>query len=841
MSSFDVFLSYHWRDHAQVEALAQRLRGASVHPFLDRWYLAPGTNWVSALETTLANCKAVAVCVGAEMGPWQQREQYSALDRQVTAERSGGLFPVIPVLLPGSEPPLGFLHQHTWVDLRQSLDDPVRFEILVKAIRGEAPGPDVQPAVQQTLAQVCPYRGLLYFREEDAEFFFGREAATRQLVAALEQHALVAMVGASGSGKSSVVRAGLIPALRRSKSPVWDIATLVPGDRPLHALAAALMPMLEPEMSEVTRLGEINLLAEKLASGGITLRDVVERVLAKQPGTDRLLLVVDQWEELFTLTEDEAPRRGFIDSILEGTSRSKLSVVLTLRGDFFGRAVTAYRPLSDRLQGAQVNLGPMNEAELRRAIEEPARKVALSFEPGLVDTLLADAGDEPGNLPLVEFVLRQLWEQRKGGLLHKEAYEAMGRLTGAIAQKADAFFAKLSAPEREGLQRVFARLVHPGEGEHDTRRRAGTAEFSAGAAPLIKQLSDERLLVTSKAATGDAETVEVAHEALIQNWQLLRGWVNADRQFIAWQQDLSASATKWQEGKRSADLLLRGVPLAQARDWQKKKPEALSDLENQFVAASAQRRNLRRGAFAGAAALVLVTIGYFFAQTVQERKRADFARKRAEELVNFMVFDLRDKLQPIGRLDLMDGVNASVNAYYEKIGARGATPAFEHRRFAGFTNRGDTLLDQGDGPGALAAYRKGLAIAEALAARDPANTQWQRDLSVSHNKIGDVLKAQGDGPGALAAYRKALTIREALAARDPANTQWQRDLSVSYMKIAIVLVGQNQRTEALQYLDKALSVSGRLAKVDPSNATWKDDLEWVQARISELQEKETTR
>ena len=147
--------------------------------------------------------------------------------------------------------------------------------------------------------------------------------ATIQLVEAIASHPLVAVVGASGSGKSSVVRAGLIPRLRESKSPIWEIATLVPTDRPLHALAAALLPLLEPEMSEVTRLGEINRLAEQFINGAIALRDVVERVLAKQPGTERLMLVVDQWDELFTLTQEEGTRRRFIDGILEATDKSK--------------------------------------------------------------------------------------------------------------------------------------------------------------------------------------------------------------------------------------------------------------------------------------------------------------------------------------------------------------------------------------------------------------------------------------------------------------------------------------------------------------------------------------
>jgi hypothetical protein len=184
----DVFLSYHWRDHAQVEALARRLCEQNLTVFLDRWYLTPGQSWPKALEATLAHCRAVAVCIGqGEMGPWQQREQYLALERQVAAERRGQIFPVIPVLLPGAEPPLGFLSQNTWVDFRARVDDPGLLHTLVNAIHGKPPGPDAQKTVRETLATICPYRGLLYFREEDAPFFFGREAAITQLASAVQQ------------------------------------------------------------------------------------------------------------------------------------------------------------------------------------------------------------------------------------------------------------------------------------------------------------------------------------------------------------------------------------------------------------------------------------------------------------------------------------------------------------------------------------------------------------------------------------------------------------------------------------------------------------------------------
>jgi hypothetical protein len=270
---------------------------------------------------------------------------------------------------------------------------------------------------------VCPYRGLQFFREEDAPFFFGREVFTQKLIGKVRQKSLIAVVGASGSGKSSVVRAGLIPQLRRiqDSGPVWDILTLKPGARPLHALAAAICPMLEPDLSEVDLLGECAKLTQHFASNNGFFQDAALRCLAKQPGTDRLLLFVDQWEELYTECKDEAARRQFIDQILRGSSEAPVTLVLTVRGDFYDRALS-HRELVDRLQDGVVNLGPMSPEELRETIEKPARAIKLEFEPFLVDHILGEVGKEPGNLPLLEFMLRELWQARRGNTLYFQAY-----------------------------------------------------------------------------------------------------------------------------------------------------------------------------------------------------------------------------------------------------------------------------------------------------------------------------------------------------------------------------------------------------------------------------------
>jgi hypothetical protein len=580
---YDVFFSYHWCDQKAVEAVARILRDQGLKIFLDRWYLVPGQPWPQALEEALGSCRAVAVFVGPQtLGTWQLREKDLALNRQARDPQ----FPVIPVLLPGAEAALGFLSLNTWVDLRARLDDPIGLEILKAAIRGESPGPDLQEKLGAFLAGVCPYRGLRYFREEDAAFFFGRDVYIDRLQESVASLQLLAVVGASGTGKSSVVRAGLIPRLRQNRTaPIWEAVIMVPGEQPLRALAAALMPLLEPELTEVGRLIEIDKLADYLAVREAALGDVVKRVMEKQQGTDRLLLVVDQWEELYTLTRDESERSRFVEEILQGTIHGPLTAILTMRGDFFGQAL-GYRPLADRLQDAVTNLGPMNRKELQQAVVSPAQKVNLTFEPGLVERILDDVGDEPGHLPLLEFALAGLWEQRQGGCLLHGAYEAMGGVEGAIARRAEEQYLHLSPLEQQAVSRVFLELVRPGAGCDDTRRRAFLAEVGEASRSLVQQLADARLLVTGRDAACGAETVEVAHEALIQHWQRLRGWLDADREFLLWRQRLRADLEEWQHTDQDPGVLLRGKPLAEARHWLEKRPESLNPSERQFIQAS---------------------------------------------------------------------------------------------------------------------------------------------------------------------------------------------------------------------------------------------------------------
>ena len=464
-----------------------------------------------------------------------------------------------------------------------------------------APGVSVASSVAtgitaNTPLPASPYRGLYAFQEEDAPYFFGRERAIETLYGQLTTQPLVGLLGASGSGKSSVVLAGLLPRLRasagRAQGPPlphgdghWTILSLRPGARPLASLATALTHQLAPaDTTAEELLRQSKKLAEALLVGDLLLRDILERLPSP------LLLILDQFEELFTLVHDPAERQQFLAHLLGAASvADKRHILLTLRADFLGPALE-YRPLADALQSGLVVLGPMSREELQRAIEKPAHKQRVSFEDGLVERILDDVGREPGNLPLLEFALTTLWERQAAGQLTHATYEAIGRVEGALTSYADGVLAGLNVAEQARARAIFTQMVRPGEGTEDTRRVASRTEIGTEHWPLVQKLADHRLIVTNRDPEGQ-ETAEVVHEALIRTWGQLRGWMQADRTFRAWQERLRAALRQWQESGRDDGALLRGVPLAEAEGWLAERSAALNTAEAQFIHASLAARD----------------------------------------------------------------------------------------------------------------------------------------------------------------------------------------------------------------------------------------------------------
>ena len=441
----------------------------------------------------------------------------------------------------------------------------------------------------------CPYRGLFHFGPDDAEFFFGRDVFVTALATAVERWSFVPVLGASGSGKSSVVLAGLVPRLQRVGH--WQFTHFRPGEDPFYALALALVPLYAPGLDATEQLSQSRQLAGYLRSGAVKLTDVIVTIQRYYP-SDRILLIADQFEELYTLGTAENTRRQFLDCLLAGLSStasqggSPLVLVATLRADFLSNAL-AYRPFADVLQQGDIKLGAMNLAELTQVIEQPAHLLGVTFEDGLVKRILHDVSDEPGNLPLLEFALTELWKRRTQKLLTHDAYEAIGEVKGALARHAEAKYNTLSPTEKSQVQRIFVQLVHPGQGTEDTRRLATKAEIGDRSWSLVKQLADARLVVTSL-DTAQQETVEVVHEALIRNWGQFQEWIEADREFRVWQDQLRVSMQQWQSSQKDEGALLRGVPLAKAEENLRNRSQDLSAEEQNFIHQSLSLRKRQK-------------------------------------------------------------------------------------------------------------------------------------------------------------------------------------------------------------------------------------------------------
>ena len=514
-TKFDVFLSHKSSDKPAVEEIAKRLVKEGIQPWLDKWNLIPGDPWQVAIEEALANCATCAVFIGPSgIGPWHNEEMRAAISRRVS--ESQGSFRVIPVLLPGatreerSKLPT-FLVTTMWVEFRQTLDDEEAFRRLICGIRGIAPGPGIGEAVYEG---VCPYRGLQVFDVEHAPFFFGREALTEWLLnelrpqteagtrsahvpfaAAHGQHGqplgkrdvcrtwenrFLGIIGASGSGKSSLARAGLIAALKQGKLPgsdSWPIAILRPGADPLESLVTALSGLAKLNPSDALRL------KDDLAQHETLLHLTTRMALHEAPPDRRVVVLVDQFEEVFTLCQNETFRRGLIDNLIYAATvaEGKTVVVLTLRADFYGKCA-AYPALAAALSDHQMLVGGMTAEELRLAIERPAQLAGGEFEPGLVDMLLKDMQDQAGGLPLLQYALLELWNQRAGRRLTLSAYQAIGGVEGALEQRAETVFQGFTEVEQQLCRQIFLRLTQTGEGVQQGFRTTYYANTSSGSA-----------------------------------------------------------------------------------------------------------------------------------------------------------------------------------------------------------------------------------------------------------------------------------------------------------------------------------------------------------------------
>ncbi len=442
--------------------------------------------------------------------------------------------------------------------------------------------------------ETCPYKGLAAFERDDSAYFFGRERLVGELAARTVQVGLLGVVGASGSGKSSVIGAGLLPSLGAGLLPGsenWKQVAIRPGEHPMNVLRAAL------------------------SSGA---EDPIEAVVGALAPEGRLVLVVDQFEETFTLCAGEAERSDFVEALTGAAKRwpENVAVILAIRADYYGHCAP-YPDLAEALAANHVLVGPLTREELKRAIELPARRAGLRVESALADALVEEVSDEPGGLPLLSTALVELWQTREDGWIRMEAHEQTGGVRGAVSRLAETSYEQLSPAEQEAARRVFLRLVASGEGETVTRRRVELDEFDLArdpdAAAVLTRLTQDRLLTKTE------DTVEVAHEALLREWPRLRAWLEEDVQGHQLRQHLTHAAQQWEETGRDASEVYRGARLSTALDWASTRGPDLNEIERDFLSESRQasereverqrRTNRRlRGLLVGTAVFLVVAL-----------------------------------------------------------------------------------------------------------------------------------------------------------------------------------------------------------------------------------------
>jgi len=633
---YDIFLSHNSADKASVEEIGTRLREDGFHPFLDKWHLVPGKPWQTELAEALDDSASAAVFFGAGgSGAWQTEEMQVALNKAV---RTRDDYRVIPVLLPGSDPSQvdGFLELRTWVDFRAGLDDRAAYDRLVAAIKGVAP----DESGYELPDEPRPYRGLDRFDSDQHEFFFGRDDEIRRLIERLAQDRFVAVVGASGSGKSSLVRAGLSTEVAETASPGirgWRRITFTPGSDPLRQTATHLVAHLpEAERPALVRgfLDDLRRGPEGLITALTTLF----------PSPDEpVVLVVDQFEEVFThrpangeARDEWRARTAAFAANLRTTCEARLDwlrVIATIRADFVDRFVGGDFPdFRELLERHQFWLGEMGRDDLREAIVLPARRRGAFFEKGLVEVILRDMRGQTAALPLLEEALEALWVARRGPWLTIDDYQESGGVEGALAAKAERVYGSLNGEQKKIARRVLLGLIQLGEGSRDVRRRAVLGRLGESARGVVEVLTgpQARLLVTDRDAATGEETVEVTHEALVEGWDRLERWLDADREFLLWRQRLRAALEAWGRTQQDDGTLLRGAPLVEAEEWLERRREELSTEEREFIEGGVRRRRHARRlkAFlgAGAAAVLLLFTAVVGILYLRAERRAEQIR-----------------------------------------------------------------------------------------------------------------------------------------------------------------------------------------------------------------------
>lgn len=647
----DALFWHDCQDTGTVQVLAgaleqqAKLKIQRPHLALDTW--ASG-EWEKAIPRT----RSCIVCLGPKTpsgggAPWR----HDPAMRDLLGYHNASL-DFIPLLLPGADLPEkqsdlpAFLRGLAWIRLNNT--DETEVQRLASRIKGK----HAQYLDQARPTGLCPFRGLEFFREEDAHLFFGRESLIQRITSYLTDHSFGAILGPSGSGKSSMMQAGVIPWLREQN---YEILLFTPNRRPLEELAFALRELFLGESLDLPT----EYWSNRLKGSAEALHYISCEFLEFNPEKN-MCLVIDQFEELFTLTEDRAERASFIEVLCQAIDRpsANVKVLLTMRSDFLGKC-SAYPDLNNFVIEHGIQVPVMNRGELVRAIELPANLAGLKLEPGLLNQILNDIAGSPGKLPLLGHALLELYERHQEGVLTQKAYGEIGGIEGALAKRAESEYSMLDTLDRKVLRRMFALcLVHPGEGTEDSRRRATKDELitvgGASVEPLLERWIASRLLTETRDETRDRDIIDVAHEALIRRWERIGQWMAEDRETARLIHRLRQYAATWNAAGRDENHLLQGGHLFQMKELVERQAAHLGETEIAFVNEGAARaeqellakeatiirlRRRRNQAFAASAIAILCAFYAFVqrARIIQERDAVERERFTAERVTAFML------------------------------------------------------------------------------------------------------------------------------------------------------------------------------------------------------------
>ena len=587
-----VFVSYSRRNKNFAERLARDLGDAGLEVWIDFRQIHAGEMWQEEIFRGIERSNIIIACLSpdAVVSEWVQREVN-------TAREHGKL--IVPVMVADALKLLEETENMRWLLDVHFINFENNYEAAFPELLLALPGgrrvgayDDVDPAKIRN-----PFKGLEAFQQTDAHVFFGRENLIEKSLERLKEDRPVrflAVVGASGSGKSSMVRAGVLPALRRGQLPgsdQWRLMIFTPGTEPIESLSQRIAPLVEDKDSDEIE----NLLQQSPQMFDALMKDV----LADAPDNARVLLIVDQFEEVFTRASD-VQARLFLDVLHHAVTvpNGRALVLITMRADFFDR-LSHYPRLAELFeQENMVIVTEMTAPQLLRSIQGPAEAVGLIYDQNLPQRILDDVRRQPGSLPLLQYALKELYQRREGARLTTNAYEEIGGVRRALAQHAEDSYSQLNAAQQGVMRRIMLRLVEIGDNGEATRRRVNRHDLDLRGVPseAVQELVDEltsaesRLLIASRQITASEDAVrpetyiEVGHEALIREWDRLKGWIAENLETLRYGSELLQAAHVWETSNHDKAYLLTGNRLVRAEAWLINADA--TDLQREFIQAS---------------------------------------------------------------------------------------------------------------------------------------------------------------------------------------------------------------------------------------------------------------